>query len=457
MTIWLDPLAASLALALNLAPALDPALDPARLAAAKPGLVAVVAGLMHPVFKAKPREVSNWRFEAAAAVEGQAPLAARLMGGRGSLPRCVKLNNYWCIKKAGWAGEIAADGEGHVAFATAREGAIVAAKLLRRYYMDFGRHDAMAIVSHWAPAQCGLLTVHAPRAMRFAARSPVTAEKSAKAAAETDAAPKRYNPDLMRPIPRPMLKALKPIDEASAAQAAASSSKPVQSEPHQSEPHQSKPVESGSAKSKPVEATRAAAPGHHHLASLEPALHALAAHSLGTTLRARWLATHRPGGMPRRSATTRLAQVHHHAAHRSRVAATPVRAAAKPAEKVAAIMAGEPDISLAPVRLASLGSFELLPAAPLMSCSGDTQRIHNYAERAIAGIVQGTHDDLKLFAEDGTPGPNLLPMMLNMAKVEIGPLGARPSLIAAAIAAAFPGKHPAGPAAEAPADRPVAP
>ena len=72
------------------------------------------------------------------------------------LSRCVRLNNYWCIKRAGWSGEIASDGEGHVAFASAREGAAVAALLLRRYYVDFGLKTARAIVSRWAPAaQCG--------------------------------------------------------------------------------------------------------------------------------------------------------------------------------------------------------------------------------------------------------------------------------------------------------------
>ena len=33
----------------------------------------------------------------------------------------------------------------------------VAALLLRRYYMDYGLHTAHAIISRWAPAQCGLV------------------------------------------------------------------------------------------------------------------------------------------------------------------------------------------------------------------------------------------------------------------------------------------------------------
>ncbi|MEK4035249.1 hypothetical protein WOA01_20705 [Methylocystis sp. IM2] len=72
----------------------------------------------------------------------------------GDPARCVKLNNYWCVKRAGWTGEIASDADGHVAFASAEEGAAVAALLLRRYYVDYKRHSARAIVERWAPAQC---------------------------------------------------------------------------------------------------------------------------------------------------------------------------------------------------------------------------------------------------------------------------------------------------------------
>jgi hypothetical protein len=58
------------------------------------------------------------------------------------------------VKSARWNGEIATDNEGHVAFSSAHEGAVVAAQLLRRYYVDYGRKSAMAIVSRWAPAEC---------------------------------------------------------------------------------------------------------------------------------------------------------------------------------------------------------------------------------------------------------------------------------------------------------------
>jgi len=120
--------------------------------------------LAPPAYKAERRAVDNWRLESALALDLRpaAALARALGADAGEPPRCVKLNNYWCVKRAGWTGEIAADGDGHVAFASAEEGAAVAALLLRRYYVDYKRHSARAIAERWAPAQCGLLAA-APR------------------------------------------------------------------------------------------------------------------------------------------------------------------------------------------------------------------------------------------------------------------------------------------------------
>ncbi|WP_036286383.1 hypothetical protein [Methylocystis sp. ATCC 49242] len=116
-----------------------------------------------PAYQPEKRAVDNWRFESALSLE-LSPLAAarRATGAEDNDPaRCVKLNNYWCIKRAGWTGEIAADADGHVAFATAEEGAAVAALLLRRYYVDYKRRTARAIVERWAPAQCTPMIGHA--------------------------------------------------------------------------------------------------------------------------------------------------------------------------------------------------------------------------------------------------------------------------------------------------------
>ncbi|KAF2992611.1 hypothetical protein OGR47_06135 [Methylocystis sp. MJC1] len=116
-----------------------------------------------PAYAPEKRAVDNWRVESALWLDMKPLDAARraLDAEDGEPARCVKLNNYWCVKSAGWNGEIAADADGHVAFASAEEGAAVAALLLRRYYVDYKRHSARAIVERWAPAQCSLVIARA--------------------------------------------------------------------------------------------------------------------------------------------------------------------------------------------------------------------------------------------------------------------------------------------------------
>src|SRR3954470_4067799 len=109
-----------------------------------------------PAYIAAAREVSNWRREAVQDLQ-PAPLSALavlLQVERPVVTRCVKLNNYWCIKRARWKGEIGADEEGHTGFASADEGADAAVTLLRRYYLELGRKSALDIVRRWAPAEC---------------------------------------------------------------------------------------------------------------------------------------------------------------------------------------------------------------------------------------------------------------------------------------------------------------
>ena len=107
-------------------------------------------------YQPQERAVGNWRFESALGLDLPPLGALKQFAGTApaQTPRCVKLNNYWCIKRAGWNGEIASDPDGHVAFASAEEGAAVAALLLRRYYIEFKRHTAREIASRWAPSQC---------------------------------------------------------------------------------------------------------------------------------------------------------------------------------------------------------------------------------------------------------------------------------------------------------------
>lgn len=279
------------------------------------------------LFDPARRAVSNWRQESARWLD--APLATRArfaLADGGDLPRCVRLNNYWCVKRAGWAGEIAADREDHVAFSSAREGAVVAALLLRRYYTEFGRRSALDIVSRWAPAQCGVAA--APRAGRSAA------------------------------------------------------------------------------------STRRA---------------------VGGTLRARWLARHRPGFTGPKYAGRGGLRV-------SRVKTAPLPMMRAP---TIAVGGGElAPVALPGLRLAALDLSAPGPAKPGrvpvaatgVSCAGERQRIDNYAAKLAAGLAEKPTDDLQLFDEAGDPTPALGAALLNMSGVEIGPHKATDALIEDALA-----------------------
>lgn len=114
-------------------------------------------------FAAAAGRVSNWRENAVATLllpprVGHILIAALTAGTPANrhpaMARCVRLNNYWCIKGKAWVGELGQDKDGHAAFATPLDGAIAAARLLRRYYIDHHRKSALEIVGHWAPASC---------------------------------------------------------------------------------------------------------------------------------------------------------------------------------------------------------------------------------------------------------------------------------------------------------------
>jgi len=105
-------------------------------------------------FLPKERSVVNWRLEAARSLAPTDAAVKMFTAAKVSAPRCVKLNNYWCVKHAGWNGTVAIDAESHVAFSSAVEGATVAAVLLKRYYVDYHRRTARAIISRWAPSPC---------------------------------------------------------------------------------------------------------------------------------------------------------------------------------------------------------------------------------------------------------------------------------------------------------------
>ncbi len=277
-------------------------------------------------YQPQERAVGNWRFESALGLDLPPLGALKQLAGTTptQTPRCVKLNNYWCIKRAGWNGEIASDPDGHVAFASAEEGAAVAALLLRRYYVDLKRHTAREIASRWAPSQC------AAPALAFGVSSGVS----------------RMLPQ--RPVPM-----------------------------------------------------------------------GLAPHGLFNTVRARWLATHLPGGAPRAGF------------RRARPAPRVRLTSLAPASTTPSIIAREASETEPKTRISA---HEEAPPAPLVNCSEDLIRINNYATHIAEGIAPNADQDLHLFTADGQPTENLARALANMAAVEIGPLRAHPSLVAFAVA-----------------------
>jgi len=281
-------------------------------------------------YEPEARQVSNWRLEAFDALEPKTvvTLAALFNAERPFVTRCVKLNNYWCIKSARWNGELATDNEGHVGFASADHGADAAATLLRRYYLEFGRKSAMDIVRRWAPAECGVasgiggLAVLAVRGIGGTVRAQYLASRRKKGGAV------RYT-----------------------------------------------------AKSGP-----GGKPGRVSIViPMKPSTPQFRVPSIADGM----------GEKPKREVPKPLVA--------QRAKPEPVKAAPAPKVQTASV------------------------------CAPDEQRLKNYASRMVAGLGLGPTDDLKLFAADGKPLPNLAHVMLAMSAVELGSLRATPNLVEGAV------------------------
>jgi len=288
-------------------------------------------------YEARTREVTNWRSEATGALEPRmvVTLAALFKAERPFVTRCVKLNNYWCIKSARWEGEIATDSEGHVGFVSALHGAEAAALLLKRYYLDFNRKSALDIVRRWAPPECGIATGIGGMAV-------------------------------------------------------------------------------------------------------------LAVRGIGGTVRAQYLASRRKGGAVRYTAKGRPG------GKPGRVSMVIPMTPKTPQYRVPSIAVGmgekpkapdprplvveRPKAKRQPVKAAS-GPSKTQPSKTQVAsvCAPEDQRLRNYASRMVEGLGLGPTDDLKLFAADGKPLPNLARVMLAMSAVELGALRATPDLVQVAI------------------------
>lgn len=284
------------------------------------------------------REVTNWRSEAMDALEPKpvVAMAALFKAERPFVTRCVKLNNYWCIKSARWNGELATDSEGHVGFISADHGADAAATLLRRYYLEFNRRSALDIVRRWAPAECNVAIGIGGMAM-------------------------------------------------------------------------------------------------------------LAVRGIGGTVRAQYLASRGkkggavrytakagPGGKPGRVSMV-LPMTSKTPQYRVPSIAAGMGEKPKPAKQPQPLVVARRKPAKAPVATASTVPKPAPKVQVAAACPSEEQRHRNYAGRMIETLGLGPSDDLKLFAQDGTPLPNLAHVMLAMSAFELGALRASPDLVEGAI------------------------
>lgn len=388
-----------------LVPRIEPALDAAR--ARLPALprAAEAAPAPPPSFSLVARAVSNWREQAG---ENLAPgslafVVRHAATEPGFVARCVRLNNYWCIKQARWSGELGGDAEGHTGFATAADGADAAAQLLRRYQRDYGRRSALAIVRRWAPAECG-----SPRSVMAAAplggqpRRP--ARQAPMAAVSKTIAPQGIGGTLRARF-------LARHGRGGVARAA--------------------PAATGGLRVQPWSA-RARLAGHPGRA-----LHAAPRSTVSAPRPAADIAAGLTESTARDAAAVPKA-AHMAAAKSPTPPASAVRSsipsgAANPAallapDRLAAEAAALPSIA------ASLPKGSLLDLSlPAPVCASDETRIRNYAARIAASVGLKPDDDLRLFRDDGRPTNNLLPVMLAMSSVELGTLHASKALVSAAI------------------------
>jgi hypothetical protein len=425
-----------IALALAGGPTLERSLAEAAALKARAVAAAGESAAPAPTYRAAERAVSNWRLEAAQDLQPVPVSALAVLLGveRPVVTRCVKLNNYWCIKRARWNGEIGHDEEGHVGFASADKGADAAVTLLRRYYLDFGRKSALDIVRRWAPAECrggGLIAISglAVNGIGQTLRARWLAAQRAKFARPASSAPSPAGPSAPSLAP-------------SSAAAGAPSAPPAKTA-----------TATGTARGRTTARIAGPRPAPAPQVSRIPLrpLPTFRVPDIAVGLGERRVATVSTSlaSAPRRRQPTPASVA---AATRAKEAAT-----ARTAQRTAQAARPKP-APAAPVRIAAATGTASLPkpASAPSACTLDESRIRNYAARIVQGLDLGPADDLKLFAPDGTPQPNLPRVMLAMSAVELGMLRASMELIEAAIARAAP-RPQASAAMTPPAPSPPAP
>jgi hypothetical protein len=325
-------------------------------------------------FRAETRAVSNWRGEA---MRDLAPtplsvLAVALGAERPVVTRCVKLNNYWCIKGARWNGEVGADEEGHIGFASAEHGADAAVRLLRRYYLEFDRKSALDIVRRWAPAECRLPGSSGPPAvlaLRGLGNTLRARWLAARGRTRVAAAGGAVPVPPRRPAGRVSAMPLRPLPTVSM----------------------------------PSIMAGIAAP------------------------KAPMAATLVPGAPPRRQPTPASL-----AAAKADIRQTGRAASARTAAASGARTAAKATSTPRPEPVATASTAPSLRPA-VSACAPDELRIQNYAGRIVEGLDLAPEADLGLFAPDGRPQPNLARVLLAMSAFELGYLRASVDLVEEAI------------------------
>lgn len=100
-----------------------------------------------PTFNENNMEVENWQQEALKnlKVDRESLLNHKNL-------RCIKLNNYWCLKDVGWNGGIGRDEDGHTAFSYGAYAARATVRNLRTAYSIHKRFSALAIMQSYSPS-----------------------------------------------------------------------------------------------------------------------------------------------------------------------------------------------------------------------------------------------------------------------------------------------------------------
>lgn len=388
------------------------------------------AGDALSTYDAAERSVSNWRAEAFDDLDPWpvSALAALLKADRPVVTRCVKLNNYWCIKRARWNGEIGFDEEGHVGFASAEHGADAAAGLLRRYYVDYGRKSALDIVRRWAPAECrpspgtpaAALPMLAVRGIGTTLRARYLAAQRGRAG---------------QPAVSPGPTATAGLAQAAGVTRAASAAAPA---PAASPASAATPVPAVAPPTASLPVATAAAPPRRTAPLRAPSrvssipLRPLPSFKMVDI--AAGVGERRP--RPPAAAPVRVAP----APVQPRAPAPPVpQTGPAPVKRPVPRAVVQPTPAPAPPQATPPAQPQLAapaPAAPPLSalaCAPDETRIRNYAARLAAALGLQATDDLALFDPRGLPSPNLVAVMLSMSSVELGIMKASRGLVESAV------------------------